>query len=135
MPLKSPTRPRDPEKADRVRFADEPRSSADIDDAARPRVIQAARPSLLSRIVSPEAIPWILTCVFATTTILLLMERPDSMNYGSYETRFSTDFSECVRLLSSQCFFCCAEEGSGVLHHPHFSLEEKKEEEKFVDPS
>lgn len=94
MPLKSPTRTRDPEKADRVRFADEPRSSADIDDAARPLVIGTPRRSLLSRIISPEAIPWFLTCVFATTTILLLLERPDSVGYGSYETRFSTDFSE-----------------------------------------
>lgn len=85
-------RPRDLEKAHGVRFVDEPRSSTDSDMAARPRILQPRR-SWRSRLISPEAIPWLLTCIFATTTILLLWERPESRRFGSYETRFSSDLS------------------------------------------
>lgn len=111
MPLRSPrgTGGRDLEKAQHtVRFVDDlddspARSSTDSDLAARSRLLAqqqqhqpatSSRRSLLYRIISPEVIPWILTCVFASTTIWLLMERPETMiDYGSYETRFSTDLS------------------------------------------
>lgn len=86
------SRTRDLEKAQCVRFVDEPRLSTDSEIAARPRMLPPQR-SWRSRLISPEAIPWLLTCIFATTTILLLSERPESRRFGSYEMGFSTDLS------------------------------------------
>lgn len=96
MPLRSP-KPRDLEKSQSVRFgpvqyADDPRASTDSEVAGRPHLVLPRR-SLRSRIISPDAIPWFLTCVFATTTILLLLQRPDTLQYGTYETAFTTDLS------------------------------------------
>ncbi|CAN8099688.1 unnamed protein product [Discula destructiva] len=102
MALKSP-RTRDLEKSQSVRFGsvqylDDPRSSVDSDTAARPQVFQPRHTSWRSRIISPEVIPWILTCVFATTTILLLLERPETWHFGSYETAFITDLQSLANI-------------------------------------
>ncbi|KAF3762725.1 hypothetical protein M406DRAFT_333095 [Cryphonectria parasitica EP155] len=120
MPLKSPRRSRDLEKAvQSVRFVDEPRSSTDSEIAARPRLVQPRR-SWRSRIISPEVIPWVLTCVFATTTILLLLQRPESRRFGSYEMRFRTDLKslEAVPLEVKRFYGSPNFDENGTMHTP-----------------
>lgn len=58
----------------------------DRDPAARPRNAQAKR-----RLIQSSMIPWILTCLFALTSFLLLLERYGIRKFGTYEDRLSTD--------------------------------------------
>lgn len=63
-----------------------PSFDLDRDPAARPRNAQAKR-----RLIQSSMIPWILTCLFALTSFLLLLERYGIRKFGTYEDRLSTD--------------------------------------------
>lgn len=76
-----------------------PSFDMDRDPAARPRNAQAKR-----RLIQSSMIPWILTCLFALTSFLLLLERYGIRKFGTYEDRLSTDlcmFVSCMLYGSS----------------------------------
>lgn len=64
----------------------------DRDPAARPRNALARR-----RLIQSSMIPWILTCLFALTSFLLLLERYGIRKFGTYEDRLSTDLCMFTR--------------------------------------
>lgn len=77
------------DKAETEAFIQDARSPSfdmDRDPAARPRNAQAKR-----RLIQSSMIPWILTCLFALTSFLLLLERYGIRKFGTYEDRLSTD--------------------------------------------
>lgn len=82
----------------------------DRDPAARPRNAQAKR-----RLIQSSMIPWILTCLFALTSFLLLLERYGIRKFGTYEDRLSTDL--CM-------FVPCMLHGSSALLTGYFPTRE-----------
>lgn len=85
------------DKSETDAFIQDSRSSSfdmDRDPAARPRNAQAKR-----RLIQSSMIPWILTCLFALTSFLLLLERYGIRKFGTYEDRLSTDLCMFVRRL------------------------------------
>lgn len=76
------------DKTESDAFIQDGRSSFDMDrdPAARPRNALAKR-----RLIQSSMIPWILTCLFALTSFLLLLERYGIRKFGTYEDRLSTD--------------------------------------------
>lgn len=76
------------DKTETDAFIQDGKSSFDMDrdPAERPRNAQAKR-----RLIQSSMIPWILTCLFALTSFLLLLERYGIRKFGTYEDRLSTD--------------------------------------------
>lgn len=74
-----------------IQDARSPSFDMDRDPAARPRNAQAKR-----RLIQSSMIPWILTCLFALTSFLLLLERYGIRKFGTYEDRLSTDLCMCA---------------------------------------
>lgn len=80
----------------------------DRDPAARPRNALARR-----RLIQSSMIPWILTCLFALTSFLLLLERYGIRKFGTYEDRLSTDL--CMFNLK----FLIVGSATFLTEHPH----------------
>lgn len=74
-----------PERNETDAFIEDERSSFDSD---RP-----SKNATASRLSKSAIIPWILTCLFALTSFLLLLERYGIRKFGTYEDRLETDLS------------------------------------------
>jgi hypothetical protein len=81
------------DKAETDAFIRDGRLSFDMDHdpADRPRNALARR-----RLIQSAMIPWILACLFALTSFLLLLERYGIRKFGTYEDRLSTDLCMCM---------------------------------------
>lgn len=88
------------EKTETDAFIPDSRSSfdTDLDPASRPRNAQARR-----RLIQSSMIPWILTCLFALTSFLLLLERYGIRKFGTYEDKLSTDLCMFVSDVTDDC--------------------------------
>ncbi|ROV96512.1 hypothetical protein VMCG_07830 [Cytospora schulzeri] len=75
-----------PEKNETDAFIEDERSSIDSDPENRP-----SRNATVNRLNKSAIIPWILTCLFALTSFLLLLERYGIRKFGTYEDRLETD--------------------------------------------
>lgn len=77
-----------PEKNETDAFIEDERSSFDSDPEHRP-----SKHATVSQLNKSALIPWILTCLFALTSFLLLLERYGIRKFGTYEDRLETDLS------------------------------------------